>query len=130
MSIFVYDASALLAVIFDEPGSNIVMDCLAKPGGEASAVNWSEIGAKLAERGLSVADISTELATFGLDIVPFDEDQAHVAAGLRPLTADLGLSLGDRCCLALAQIHKARVVTADHAWLKLPGFDVVAIRDR
>ena len=53
MSTFVYDASALLAVIFDEPGADDVMDCLAHPGGEVCAVNWSEVGAKLAEHGLN-----------------------------------------------------------------------------
>lgn len=35
----VYDASALLAVVFDEPGADKVMEYLATPGGEVSAVN-------------------------------------------------------------------------------------------
>lgn len=128
MSALVYDASALLAVIFDEPGADHALEYLSKPGGEVSAVNWSEVGSELAERGLAAQDIPSELAPFGLDIVPLDEAQAHVAAALRPQTAKLGLSLGDRCCLALARVHEARVITADRTWLEVPGFDVIAVR--
>lgn len=130
MSTVVYDASALLAVVFDEPGSDSVMDYLARPGGEVSAVNWSEVGAKLAERGLQEKELVHELAAFALDVVPFDEAQANVAAALRPGTRKFGLSLGDRCCLALARLRGARVVTADVAWLQLRGFDVVSVRER
>lgn len=128
MKPLVYDASALLAVVFDEPGAEAVLKHLALPGGEVSAVNWSEVGAKLAERGLPEADLPSELAAFGLDIIPFDEAQAHLAAGLRPDTHKLGLSLGDRCCLALARLHDARVITADRAWQQLSGFDVILVR--
>jgi PIN domain nuclease of toxin-antitoxin system len=130
MSVIVYDASALLAVIFDEPGANEAMEFLARPGGEVSAVNWSEVGAKLAERGLKEAEFNRELAAFGLDVVPFDAAQASLAASLRPVTSKLGLSLGDRCCLALARLRGARVVTADAAWLQLRGFDVASVRAR
>jgi PIN domain nuclease of toxin-antitoxin system len=93
-------------------------------------VNWSEVGAKLAERGLKEAEFTRELAAFGLDAVPFDAAQANLAASLRPVTSKLGLSLGDRCCLALARLHGARVVTADAAWLQLRGFDVASVRAR
>jgi PIN domain nuclease of toxin-antitoxin system len=128
MSPLIYDASALLAVVFDEAGADRVMEFLAQPGGEVSAVNWSEVGAKLAERGLRESELARELAAFGLDIVPFDEAQANMAAALRPTTRKLGLSLGDRCCLALARLHGARAITADASWRQLRGFDVVAVR--
>lgn len=124
----VYDASALLAVIFSEPGAEGALELLSQPGGEVSAVNWSEVGAKLAERGLHADDMARELSAFGLDVIPFDEEQAHLAAALRPVTRALGLSLGDRSCLALARVRRARVVTADSSWKKLEGFDVVAVR--
>jgi ribonuclease VapC len=126
----VYDASALLAVIFAEPGADAVLELLSQPGGEVSAVNWSEVGAKLAERGLPAEEIARELSALGLDVIPFDEDQAILAAALRPETKHLGLSLGDRCCLALAQMRRARVVTADSDWKKLRGFDVVVVRGK
>ncbi|HET8941614.1 MAG TPA: PIN domain-containing protein [Rudaea sp.] len=91
-------------------------------------MNWSEAGAKLAQRGVAAKEIARELGTFGLDVVPFDETQANLAAALRPITRSLGLSLGDRCCLALAQHLKSRVITADATWKRLRGFEVVAVR--
>ena len=124
----VYDASALLVVMFDEAGAERVLECLAQPGGAVSTVNLAEVGAKLAERGLEPDEIARELDTFGLDVVPFDAAQAVASAALRPTTRALGLSLGDRCCLALAQVRQARVVTADSAWQSLGGFDILVVR--
>lgn len=124
----VYDASALLAVIFSEPGADGVLELLSQPGGEVSAVNWSEVGAQLAERGLHADDIARELSAFGLDVIPFDEEQANLAAALRPATRQLGLSLGDRSCLALARTRGARVATADANWKTLEGFEIIAVR--
>src|SRR5690606_14758971 len=111
-----------------EAGADRVLELLSEPGGEVSAVNWSEVGAKLAERGLHPPDIARELSAFGLDVIAFDEKQANLAAALRPDTRALGLSLGARSCLALARIRGARVVTADANWKRLDGFDVVAVR--
>jgi ribonuclease VapC len=55
---------------------------------------------------------------------------AAVFAGwLRPATRTLGLSLGDRGCLALAQAQRgAQVVTADRLWKELKGFRFALIR--
>ena len=128
MSVWVYDASALLAVVFDEPGGDAVMHCLNTPGGEVSAVNWSEVGAKLVERGLPGSEVARELSAFALDVVAFDAEQATLAAGLRLSTRVLGLSLGDRCCLALGRVRNARIITADAAWAGLEGFDIHCIR--
>ncbi len=124
----VYDASALLAVVFSEPGAEVAIEQLSQAGGEVSAVNWAEVGSKMVERGLSVALVQRELASFSLAVVPFDESQALRVAGLRVSTKVLGLSLGDRCCLALAQARQASVVTGDRSWKKLKGFDVKLIR--
>ena len=124
----VYDASALLAVLYAEPGAARVLDLLDTPNGIISAVNWSEVAAKLAERGMQQDVIARELAIFGLDIVPFDEAQALLAAALRPATRALGLSLGDPACLALAQLHGTQAVTADTTWQQIPVIEVIAVR--
>ena len=124
----VYDASALLAVLYAEPGAARVLDLLDTPNGIISAVNWSEVAAKLAERGMQQDVIARELAIFGLDIVPFDEAQALLAAALQPATRALGLSLGDRACLALAQLHGTQAVTADTTWQQIPVIEVIAVR--
>jgi len=124
----VYDASALLAVIFSEPGSEAVIELMSEAGGEISAANLAEVGSKMAERGLSAGQVRRELAAFSLAVASVDETQALLVAGLRVSTKPLGLSLGDRCCLALAQTRRATVVTADRSWKKLKGFDVKLIR--
>lgn len=124
----VYDASALLSVIFSEPGAEAVIELLSEAGGEISAANLAEVGSKMAERGLSASQVYRELASFSLGVVPLDESQALLVAGLRMSTKPLGLSLGDRCCLALARTRQATVVTADRSWTKLKGFDIKLIR--
>jgi len=69
------------------------------------------------------------LESLRLAVVDFDEEQAMEAARLRPLTMGIGLSLGDRACLALAGLRRLPAVTADRSWgtLKL-GVDVTVIR--
>lgn len=124
----VFDASALLAVLFSEPGAEVVIEQLGEAGGEISAANWAEVGSKMAERGLSASQMQRELASFSLAVAPLDESQALLVAGLRMSTKPLGLSLGDRCCLALAQTRGATVVTGDRNWKKLKSFDIKLIR--
>jgi PIN domain nuclease of toxin-antitoxin system len=58
-----------------------------------------------------------------LEVVPFDEAAALDAAELRRLTADHGLSLGDRACLALAKALSGTAVTADRNWARI-GLDI------
>lgn len=127
MSRVVLDASALLALLQNEPGSDRVMEQLA--GALISSVNLSEVVAKLAERGMPEGDINRSLG-LGLEVVPFDEELAWKAGLLRPQTRRSGLSLGDRACLALARSRSLPALTADHVWADLDvGVDVVVIRE-
>ncbi len=113
----VLDASAVLCAILVEPGSERVSP-VAK-GAALSAVNYAEVVAKLIERGRVPDDAVTDIALLDLQIVPLDRDLAESAARLRPATRAAGLSLGDRCCLALALRLGAVAVTADRAWSRL-----------
>ena len=125
----VFDSSALLAVVFSEPGDEEVLHHLGASGGCVSAVNWSETGSKMFERGMKAREIRRELAYFAIEVVPLDARQALRAAELRVSTRSLGLSHGDRCCLALSeQSPDAMIITADKAWKNLPGYDVRLIR--
>ena len=56
-----------------------------------------------------------DFGNLGLEIVDLDREQALKAAELRASTKYLGLSLGDRYCLALAVLRKAVAVTADRS---------------
>jgi len=97
--------------------------------GAVSAVNLSEVVAKLSERGVPEKEIRTALDGLGLDVVPFDETTAYRAGLLRRATRSLGLSLGDRACLALALQLAVPVFTTDRSWKTLRiGVKVRAIR--
>jgi len=67
-----------------------------------SAVNLSEVIAKLADAGMPEGEIRETLEPLGLEVAEFDADQAYQAGLLRPLTRQFGLSSGGRACLALA----------------------------
>jgi PIN domain nuclease of toxin-antitoxin system len=123
----VLDASAILALLNDEPGSEKVSKVL--PGAAVSAVNLSEVVAKLSELGMPEAEIREALVGLALTIHPFNETMACTAGRLRPATKKLGLSLGDRACLALGIHVSLPVLTTDHGWkeLELPT-RVVLIR--
>jgi ribonuclease VapC len=122
------DAAALLALLNGEPGGDEVRAAIAL-GAAISAVNLSEVVAKLAEAGMSEADIRVALAPLVRDVVAFDAALAYRAGLLRATTRSAGLSLGDRACLALAQQLGVPVLTADRQWQKLSlGVTIRAIR--
>lgn len=123
----VLDASALLAAMFGESGAAAVQTRLGAAC--ISAVNLSEVFAKLADRGVKAEDIAESLAALDLDVRPFDEAQAEHAGALRSLTRELGLSLGDRACLALAAALDRPALTTDKAWKAFDiGIEIELIR--
>ena len=110
----VLDSSAVLAVLWDEPGATRVAERLA--GSRISAVNLAELVAKLVDRGAGDGDVADVIADLGVEVVAFDADQAMRCGLLRRATREIGLSLGDRACLALCQRDGAMALTADRAW--------------
>lgn len=124
---FVIDASAVLAVLLEEPQADLVEPYLA--GGVIGAVNLSEVVAKLQERGMPDDAIDQALGHVDLEAVPFDEAQAMAAGKLRGPTRRVGLSLGDRACLALALARGVPAITVDRGWAGLEvGVEVVVAR--
>jgi PIN domain nuclease of toxin-antitoxin system len=64
-----------------------------------------------------------------VEVLPFTENRASVAAQLYAVSAPLGLSLGDRACLATAIDLDEQVVTADRIWADLSvSIEVVVVR--
>ena len=122
----VIDSSAILALIFLEKGAEKVSPILE--GSLISTVNVAEVFTKLAEKGLLTKERISDFYQLGLQIENLDTEQALKAAELRLPTKKLGLSLGDRCCLALAIVRGARVVTADRSWSKFKLCEVHVIR--
>ncbi len=121
------DASALLAVLREEPGAAAVEAVL--DGAAISAVNLSEVQAKLVERGAPAESAWRWLVDLDLRVVDFDAAQARIAGDLRALTRARGLSLGDRACLALAQALGVPALSADRSWAGLEvGIEIRLVR--
>jgi PIN domain nuclease of toxin-antitoxin system len=115
--VYVLDASALLATLFEEAGSDSIE--LVLPGARMSAVNFSEVIAKLSDYGVANNDILRDLAELDIVVCDVDRKQAELAGLMRRNTKIAGLSLGDRACLALAATLGGIAVTADRAWANL-----------
>lgn len=122
----VLDASAVLALLQNEKGMEKVEAILEKSA--ISRVNVTEVLTKLIEKDIPSAEAQQSLADLDLEIIEFDENQSLKAAKLRLATKSSGLSLGDRCCLALAIRENATAVTADKVWANLNLCKVEVIR--
>lgn len=123
----VIDASALLALLQDEPGGGRVAEVL--PDAVISAVNIAEVVTKLCDKGFQPDQARETLEMLSLNIIDFDLPQAVAVGALRRTTRAFGLSLGDRACLALAARSGGPAMTTDGIWAKLEiGVTVELIR--
>lgn len=123
----VLDSSAMLAVLQDEPGAELVAPLIATA--MISAVNFAEIIAKLIAGGGDPATVREDLGSIAINVVDFTRDLAEEAGALITQTKARGLSLGDRACLALARRENLPVMTADKAWASVNvGVQVELIR--
>ncbi len=127
MTTAVWDASALLLVLRKEPGWEAFAAKLE--GGAISTVNLSEVATKLLEVGGTSEKTRQVLTELPLEVHDFTSDLAYRAATLREPTRALGLSLGDRACLALGLSLGSPVLTADRIWRRLAvGVEIVLVR--
>lgn len=113
------DASAILGYLNDEPGKETIETLLLQGNACISVVNWAEVMTKLCDWGMTAEQGAEVMERLALRIEPFTPKIACETARLRPLTRELGLSLGDRACLATASVCRCAVVTGDRPWLKL-----------
>lgn len=117
----ILDASAVLALIHDEPGADLVARSL--DGSALSTANLAEVVGKLVDLEIDPTPLRLLLHSAGVTIEPLTVPDAELAGALRETAGGRALSLGDRCCLALAlRQDDADVLTADRAWsaLSLP----------
>ena len=121
------DSSVVLAIMLKETGRDVldgVVDDLA-----LSTVNLGEVVTKLVEYGYLPGAVARAIAPFRAWCRPLTEAQAMQAGLWRGVTKRLGLSLGNRCCLALGHDLKATVYTTDRAWAGLDlGVRVEVVR--
>ena len=114
MTSVVFDASAVLALIRDEPGADKVTVHIGQAA--ISAVNVQEIAKELLLSGLNEQTIRDLLEELRLDVRAHDIEAAYAAAGLHSQTREYGRGLGDRSCLALAIQLGVPALTADREW--------------
>jgi ribonuclease VapC len=117
MADWVLDASAVLALMRSELGAETVAAAL--PLGLLASVNAAEVVAKLVRKGVSPEAARLLVIELGCPILPVDAELGLRAGTLATRTSDYGLSLGDRCCLALAEREGLTALTADRAWSAL-----------
>jgi PIN domain nuclease of toxin-antitoxin system len=123
----VLDASALVALLWEEPGSDAVEPLLDVA--TISAVNVAEVLQRYRSVGVSTAGKRDSIEELGVMIEPFTGPDADESAALWASTRSAGLSLADRACLALARRLDVPAHTADRAWAGIEvGVDVVLIR--
>lgn len=129
MARWLFDASALLALIQRESGADAVREAL-RDGAAISAVNLAEVAARLHQQGWATPDVAAAVRSLPIEVLPFDSEAALRSGTLRAATAQLGLGLGDRACLATAALLEIPALTADRAWLqlRLPGIEVRRVR--
>jgi PIN domain nuclease of toxin-antitoxin system len=92
-----------------------------------SAVTHAEVGAALIRAGLDRGAL-TQVA-MQVHVEPFTVTDADTAAALIADGARLGLSLGDRACLALAGRLRVPALTAERVWAQLEaGIEIILVR--
>lgn len=108
------DASALLALLAEEPGADEVEKLL--DGSAMSTVNLSEVLQKSEQHGIDTEGLEFDLEALGVEFHSFDLTQARATADVWARAPRAGLSLGDRACLALAHSLGGAAVTTDRRW--------------
>lgn len=129
--ILVLDASAVLALLLQECGSDKIKSLLQTHAQSVmiNTVNYSEVIARLIQRGLPAIEAKQSVDSLAISVVDLHEEIAYRAACLVVKTRKYGLSLADRICLATGQILKGKIITADQVWKKaFPKLDIEVIR--
>jgi ribonuclease VapC len=125
----VLDASAIIALLKGERGASKVASVVAEA--MVGAVNQAEVVTHYVHLGAPIDEVRAMLSALPYAVVTAEEPLVWEAGGLRALTSSVGLSLGDRFCLALAKQIGMPVYTADRAWRDVSanvGVKVVVIR--
>ncbi len=113
----IFDASALLALIQEEKGAEIVKPLLKDS--IMLTINVAEVLTTLQNVGIPPDDATEYISLFISELVDFDLEQARAVANLYPQVKTKSLSLGDRACLTLGAMYKAPIYTTDKAWNEL-----------
>lgn len=128
MASVVFDASALLSLLRNEPGADMVSSYIGT--GIISAVNLQEVVKALLRSGVPMHAARDMIDALHLDVRPHGHDDAFAAAALHQATEQFGSGLGDRSCMALAIAEGLPALTADREWarIEVPGLKILLSR--
>ncbi len=128
MSKVVLDSSALITLIKNEKGAEIVESLLGKI--VMSSMNVAEVAGILIDLGMSSDECKNSIEPFVDLIVPLDLTQSYNIAFLKPYTKAYRLSIGDRACIALGIQMNIPIYTADQVWknLTIQNAEIILIR--
>ncbi len=115
----VLDASAVLTFLQMEPGHDAVRLSLQNERCVVTAANQAEIIAKAIDKGVDPVQFGALLKDLPYTVIDVTADDGTAAGWMRSNTRSIGLSLGDRVCLASAKRLNAKVLTADRVWLDI-----------
>lgn len=123
----ILDASALLALVFDEPGADVVARLAG--GSSILSVNFSEVIQRVISIDGNPDRAEEAVDRLEIEVFSFDRKLARIAAELRQPTAFIGASFADRACLSLGLLTGRPILSSDRAWAKLDlGIEIRMIR--
>jgi PIN domain nuclease of toxin-antitoxin system len=117
MAEVVLDSSAILGLLWSEQGSGIVSAVIDRA--LVCVVNEAEVVSALVRRGEAPKRAAQIVEKLPYKAVDLDRRLALQAGALWREFKPRGLSLGDRCCLALAEREGLPVLTSDKRWADL-----------
>jgi ribonuclease VapC len=122
------DASALIAFLRSEPGADVVQRYLR--GSIISAISLSEVFEKTPNLDQSGDRVLALLRNWQVTVVPFEAEQAAIAARIKSMIGNPDISFADRACLAVAQSSSVPALTANRTWMSLSiEAEIILIRD-
>jgi PIN domain nuclease of toxin-antitoxin system len=107
----------MLAVLLAEPGAEAIAAIM--PRSLVSVANEAEVITVLIRNGTPPNEAVRAVINLDFKVVDLDAGLARRAGTLWRNVKPRGLSLGDRCCLALAEREKLPALTADQRWTGL-----------
>ncbi len=126
---YLIDTSAVIALLFKEPGHEKVRVLLDSERCFITAANYQEVVFRLVRVGADPVQVVADLNALEMEVVPFSPEFAADST-FSGIGFEMGLSLGDRCCLITALQSGMVAVTADQKWkdISIPGVKVMVIR--
>lgn len=127
----IIDASALIALLNEEPGSEIVAEHISEA--TISAINLGEVAQYHLRSFSNLEAFKAVMTALELEVLSVDDQQAYEAARIRTASIQRGkkgsqLSQADTICLAAAKLNDWTILTADKEWKTIADKEGIAIK--